>query len=120
MIQHVTRQIPPDELDPCIDFYALLGFEPVPVPPGIAGRAIWLQLGPTQMHLMPVADAVPEAGHVGVHVADYAGTVARLESAGRPVEPRREHWGAHRGYVRDPAGNLVELMAAPPPGSSEP
>lgn len=54
MIQHVTRQIPPSQLDRCVELFELLGFEPVPV----------------------------------------------------PVPP----------YVRDPAGNLVELMAWAPRG----
>jgi hypothetical protein len=33
---------------------------------------------------------------------------------GHEVEPRRQHWGSPRSYVRDPARNLVELMAWPP------
>jgi hypothetical protein len=65
MIQHVTREIPPSELQKCLDFYALLGFEPAAVPPGVAGRAVWLERSGTQIHLMPTTDAVPERGHVG-------------------------------------------------------
>lgn len=114
MIQHVTRQIPPSELDRCVEFYGLLGFQQVPVPAGIAGRALWLERRGTQLHLMPVAGAEPVTGHVGLVLDAYAGTLARLEAAGHEVEPRREHWGSPRCYVRDPAGNLVELMAWAP------
>jgi catechol 2,3-dioxygenase-like lactoylglutathione lyase family enzyme len=118
MIQHVTRQIRPSALDPCVDFYAHLGFEVVPAPPGIAGRATWLERArgecTTQIHLMPAADAQPERGHIGIVVDDYEATVAQLRDAGHEVAPRREHWGSPRSYARDPAGNLVELMAWAP------
>ncbi len=115
MIHHVTRQIPPATVDACVQFYGLIGFTPVDPPDTVAGRAFWLQLGATQMHLMPVRDATPDSGHVAIVAGDYNAVVSRLERAGHPVEPRRQHWGAARGYVRDPAGNLVELMVAPPP-----
>ena len=114
MIQHVTRQIPPATLGPCLRFYALLGFAQVEVPRSIGDRAVWLQLGPTQLHLMPIADAAPDSGHVAILPEDYETVVDRLTAAGHEVEPRREHWGAPRSYVHDPAGNLVELMAAAP------
>ena len=116
MIQHVTRQIAPEALDACIAFYGLLGFVPVETPPSIADRAVWMQLGPTQLHLMPVPGTEPAAGHVAVVASPYDTVVGSLEAAGHTVEPRRPHWGAERAYVRDPFGNLVELMAAPPPG----
>jgi catechol 2,3-dioxygenase-like lactoylglutathione lyase family enzyme len=118
MIQHVTREIRPAELDKCAAFYRLLGFEPVAPPPGITGRAVWLERAGTQIHLMFVTEEVAAgrrpSGHVGVVVDGYADTVAALRAAGHEVEPRGEHWGSPRGYVRDPAGHLVELMAWPP------
>ena len=119
VVQHVTREIRASELKRCIRFYETLGFVEVPVPGGIAGRARWLERSGTQIHLMPTADAAPASGHVGVIVEQYADTVARLREAGHEVEPRREHWGAPRSYVRDPAGNLVELMAWAPGGSGQ-
>jgi catechol 2,3-dioxygenase-like lactoylglutathione lyase family enzyme len=114
VIHHVSRRIPPPKLADCLRFYALLGFERVPEPPGIEGRAVWLSRAGTQIHLMPTAGAQPEHGHVGVVVDDYPGTVDAVRSAGHEVEPRREHWGSPRCYVRDPAGHLVELMAFAP------
>jgi catechol 2,3-dioxygenase-like lactoylglutathione lyase family enzyme len=116
MIQHVTREISPARLDECIGFYGLLGFEPVPVPEGIKGRAVWLEHRRTQVHLMPVADAAPQSGHVAVVAERYEETIERLRDAGHEIDPRREHWGSPRAYVRDPAGNLVEVMEFPPSG----
>jgi catechol 2,3-dioxygenase-like lactoylglutathione lyase family enzyme len=120
MIQHATREVVPAQLDACIDFYGEIGFSRVPEPAPLEGRAVWLEHRQTQIHLMPKADAVPQSGHVAVVVARYEDTVARLRSLGHEVDPRREHWGSPRAYVRDPAGNLVELMAWPPGDSAPP
>lgn len=114
MIQHVTREIPPSALDACIDFYRLLGFERVQEPPGLAGTAVWLERSGTQVHLQPRPDARLQSGHVGVVVDPYETVLERLRDAGHEAEPRAEHWGSPRAYVRDPAGNLVELMAWAP------
>lgn len=114
MIHHVTREVAPDRLAPCLDFYRLLGFRREEPPATLARRAAWLSLGPTQLHLMPLAGAGVAPGHVAILARDYEATVARLREAGHEVEPREPHWGAARGYVRDPQGNLVELMAAAP------
>jgi catechol 2,3-dioxygenase-like lactoylglutathione lyase family enzyme len=115
MIQHVARGVRPEVLEPCLRFYALLGFAPVRVPAGVAGRAVWLQLGPTQLHLLIDRDGGADSGHIAIVVDPYEPTLDRLRREGHDVEPRREHWGAARSYVRDPAGQLVELMAAAPP-----
>jgi catechol 2,3-dioxygenase-like lactoylglutathione lyase family enzyme len=51
---------------------------------------------------------------MAIIVEHYDDTLARLSREGHEIEPRRAHWGSPRAYVRDPAGNLVELMAWPP------
>jgi catechol 2,3-dioxygenase-like lactoylglutathione lyase family enzyme len=119
MIQHVTREVGVGQLDACIAFYEALGFERVPAPEALADRFVWLQLGPSQVHLAPKPDPVVQSGHIGVVVDSYEATTAGLRAAGHAVEPRREHWGSPRAYVHDPAGNLVELMAWPPNGHPE-
>ena len=113
-IHHATREVPPPELEACVEFYALLGFRRVQEPAGITGRAVWLQSGRTQIHLMPKPEAAPQSGHVAVIAPGYEETLERLRAGGHEVESRREHWGSPRAYVHDPAGNLVELMAWPP------
>jgi catechol 2,3-dioxygenase-like lactoylglutathione lyase family enzyme len=115
MIQHLTREVPPTELDACARFYSRLGFNEVPAPPGIAGRALWLQAGPTQIHLMPRDDARPQSGHVGIVLERYSEVLEQLRAEGHEINPRREHWGSPRAYVSDPFGNLVEVMEFPPP-----
>ena len=114
-VQHVTLELRRSDADACAGFYELLGFERVEPPPSLARRATWMQSGATQIHLMWVDEpVVPPRGHVAVVAPDYHAVVRALRAAGFEVEPRAEHWGAERSYVRDPAGHLVELMAAPP------
>ena len=117
MIQHVAREIKSADSPSCLDFYALLGFAEVPVPDSLVGRALWLERGGTQVHLLLADDAQPERGHLAVVLDDYESTLRSLRAAGHEVDPRREHWGSPRAYVHDPAGHLVEVMAFAPGGS---
>ena len=115
MIQHVALEVARERVEECVGFYVLLGFERVEPPESLRDRAVWVERGGTQVHLLFVEEprALP-AGHVAVVVDDWEGTRLRLAGAGFDVDPRSEHWGSPRAYVRDPAGNLVELMAFPP------
>jgi catechol 2,3-dioxygenase-like lactoylglutathione lyase family enzyme len=116
MLQHVSIPVAPGDLDACQAFYEALGFASVHPPEGIRGRARWLERGGTQIHLLIDADAGPLPGgaHIAVVAPDYDDALARLAALGAEAEPRRQHWGAPRAYVRDPAGHLVEVMARPP------
>ncbi len=116
MIQHVALEVRPEAIPACLGFYELLGLQRVEPPPSLSDRAVWVQRGPTQIHLLFVeAPTVLPQGHVAVVVEDYDATLAALAAAGHEAEPRSEHWGSPRALVHDPAGNLVELMAFPPP-----
>lgn len=113
----------PQSLVPeCSLFYEALGFVPVESPPRLLRRALWLQRGDTQIHLQYAgsddepftAPPVPMTGHVAIIVENYDIAVGALTAAGVEVEHGTEHWGAKRCKVTDPAGNSLELMAAPP------
>ncbi|MEA2451285.1 MAG: hypothetical protein QOG63_3217 [Thermoleophilaceae bacterium] len=116
MLQHVSIETGDDDVEACVRFYELIGFRRVDPPPSLADRATWVERDGTQVHLMRAADpVVPPNGHHAVVVDDYEATLAALRDAGFDPEPRDEHWGAARSFVRNPAGHRVELMAAPPP-----
>ena len=102
-------------MEPCVAFYELLGFRRVEPPPTLRERATWLERKDTQFHLMYVDEpsTLPN-GHAAVVVDDYEATFEALTTAGHAPERRPEHWGSPRCFVRDPAGNLIELMAFPP------
>jgi catechol 2,3-dioxygenase-like lactoylglutathione lyase family enzyme len=116
LIQHVALEIRRELADECAEFYALIGFERVTPPQTLSERATWVERKGTQIHLLfSERPVTPPAGHVAVVVDDFNATFAALQASGHAPEHRPAHWGSPRAYVRDPAGNLVEMMAFPPP-----
>ncbi len=115
MIQHVALEVRGAAVPACERFWALLGFERVEPPPSLRRRAVWVERRGTQVHLLYAAEpvAAPQ-GHVAVVVDDYDATFERLTGAGFEPDPREEHWGASRCFVRCPAGHLVEVMELAP------
>lgn len=115
MIHHVALEIRRDDVDGAVAFWALLGFERVEPAGDLVERAVWVQRGGTQVHLL-FADqpVVVPSEHVAVIAEDYEATLDRLRAAGFAPEPRREHWGSPRCHVVAPGGRRVELMASPP------
>jgi catechol 2,3-dioxygenase-like lactoylglutathione lyase family enzyme len=121
VIQHVALEVREGDAGACVAFWALLGFEEVEPPGTLRERSRWVQRGGCQVHLMFAGDPVaPPEGHVAVIAAEYDATLARLRDAGFAPDPRAEHWGAPRAFVRCPAGHRVEVMASPPPAQSRP
>lgn len=122
MIEHVSFTVSRADAQACAGFYELLGFVRIEPPAGLGDRSIWLTRNGTSLHLMfrdrdgaDIAQSpTPGSGHVALVVENYDALIGALTAAGSNVEPRSEYWGSPRAYVRDPAGNLVELMAFAP------
>jgi len=114
-INHVS--INARDLQESVAFYVeLLGAEPIPAP-NFGVLVAWLALGDTQLHLFE-RELQPRSHH------HFAVTVDDLEPAYRAADRRgafdRTAFGNHlvqlpgdvvQLYVRDPAGNLVEIDA---------
>ena len=115
-INHVS--INARDLQASVDFYVdLLGAEPIPTP-NFGLPVQWLALGRTQLHLFERDVQPPSHHHLGITVDDLE--PAYLAAARRGAFDR-EAFGHHlvelpgdvvQLYVRDPAGNLVELDQA--------
>ena len=116
MIQHVSVEVREADTDAEVAFWALLGFTEVEPPGTLGGSTRWVERERTQVHLLFTEDpVVPRGGHVAVVApGDHGETLARLAAAGFDADPRKEHWGAPRAFVRTPAGHRVEVMARPP------
>jgi len=115
MLQHVTLEVAPADIQRSIEFWALLGFRQVDPPPVLADTFTWLEREGAQIHLeRNESPTIPPHGHAAVVVADFEGTVERLREHGFEGTPGREHWGAPRAKAIAPGGHIVELMAAPP------
>jgi len=115
MLQHVTLEVAPEDVERSLELWALLGFQQVEPPPALAQTFAWVEREGTQIHLeRNESPTVPAHGHAAVVVADFVRAVDRLREAGFEVVLGREHWGAPRAKVVAPGGHLVELMASPP------
>ena len=111
-INHVS--VSADDLDRSERFYSeLFGTERLPTPDfGYPVR--WLRVGDMQLHLFNRSDEAPRNHHFAVTVDDFESVYARARDQGaldRP-EVRRLPDGSAQAYLRDPAGNLVEINAA--------
>jgi catechol 2,3-dioxygenase-like lactoylglutathione lyase family enzyme len=118
MLQHVSIEVPPGDVDAMVEFWRLLGFSHVPAPEPIADYVTWLERDGTQIHLLhSETPTIPQVGHAAVVVGDLDSTLTALRDAGYEAEETRQLWGARRAFAVGPAGHRVELMAAPPPRS---
>jgi catechol 2,3-dioxygenase-like lactoylglutathione lyase family enzyme len=123
VLQHVTLEVRPEQVDACVRFWGLLGFRPMTPPPTLRDRFTWVERDGTHIHLMPVDEpAIPRQGHSAVVADDPEAALAALREAGFDPRPGSNAWDAPRWFVRDPAGHRVEVMSAPPvppwPGES--
>jgi catechol 2,3-dioxygenase-like lactoylglutathione lyase family enzyme len=116
-IHHVTVTVPTeDDIAAGQAFYEMFGGIPLVRPAMLAADTpgCWLGFDDTQVHLI-VGEAEPGPAHLAIDVGDrYDAILDRLSEAGVDRRDARKSWGARRCFVRDPAGNLVELFEAPP------
>ena len=114
-IQHVSVPTPDDRLEACRAFYEhALGMRPIPNLAGIA----WFELGDgDHVHLLSGEGLATHRSHFALEVDDLGSTLARCRAVGCEPAAQRPLWGAPRWWVRDPAGNLVELFDRSPPVS---
>lgn len=116
MLQHVTLEVAPEDIERSIKFWSLLGFRPVEPPPALAETFVWVERKGTQIHLeRNRSPVVPPHGHAAVVVADFDLSVERLRDADFEVTTGSKHWGSARAKSVAPGGHRVELMAFPPP-----
>jgi catechol 2,3-dioxygenase-like lactoylglutathione lyase family enzyme len=116
VLQHVSLEIPPDEVEDASRFWELLGFAKVDSPEALGGYVTWLERAGTHIHLIHTdGAAAPVLGHAAVVVDDFEAAMARVAEAGHEVEETRQLWGARRAFAVGPGGHRVELMEFPPP-----
>lgn len=112
-LQHASVQVPDALLETCCAFYErAIGMQRIP---NLAGRA-WFRFGDgDHVHLLDGPGAPDSFGHLALQVDDLAATLDRCRRFGQEPREAERIWGEERWFVRDPAGNLVELFAIPPP-----
>lgn len=107
-----------DDIESAREFYGnVLGLTEAERPDfGFPGA--WYEAGAVQLHLIVPPEGVdvgtraekltPIAGHIAFEIDDYTTVHSALEAAGHPALGLGEEVG--QLFVRDPAGNLVELI----------
>jgi catechol 2,3-dioxygenase-like lactoylglutathione lyase family enzyme len=116
-VQHVTITVPDEGLLPAVEsFYLGLGGISQKRPPKLEadtpGR--WLGFENTQVHLV-IGAPVAEPAHFALDLGHrFDAVIAALADQRVEVRRARDLWGARRCFVKDPAGNLVELFERAP------
>lgn len=111
-IDHVQIAVPRALEAECLAFYrSLIGEAEIAKPEELrkSGGA-WFQLPNLQLHIgVDPGPSPPSKRHVCFLVADVEAERAKLETAGVPTEKFGMVEGFTRFFVRDPAGNRIEI-----------
>jgi catechol 2,3-dioxygenase-like lactoylglutathione lyase family enzyme len=113
-LQHAAVTVPVDGLETARRFYSgILGLKEVPRPPELQSRpGIWYSFGATELHIQARRDVPQEKGdrHPALVVDDIDAWRGRFVEHGVEVIDQPTLFGRRRFNVRDPFGNLLELM----------
>jgi len=104
-----------DDMDASLAFYVdVLGMRRVPSP-DFEQHVEWLQLGDQQLHLFRRDTPAPAYHHLGVDVDDFEAAYRLARERGLfdggvfSPDVRELNDGSVQMYLRDPAGNLIEV-----------
>ena len=103
------------DLNESVRFYQeVFAMEEIPAP-DFPFPVRWLRLGDLQLHLFQSDEAAPQGHHFGIEVDDFGAAYEKVKEVGARI---REGYfsklyelpdGAVQMYLRDPAGNMIEL-----------
>jgi lactoylglutathione lyase len=113
-INHVSISAP--DLEASVRFYTeVFGMERVAAPTFGGQPVVWLRLGDQQLHLFQRDGSAPQFHHLGLDVDDFEAAyvkVHELEISDQDTFTEGVFelpGGEAQMYLRDPAGNLVEI-----------
>jgi lactoylglutathione lyase len=112
-LNHVS--IHASDMEESLRFYVeVFGMERLPSP-NFSQHVEWLRLGEQQLHLFKRDAPAPEFHHIALDVDDFEAAYLKARELGILDEiafgasVRELPGGAVQMYIRDPAGNLVEV-----------
>ncbi len=117
-IDHIQVTVPPALEEAALHFYgSVLGLPAIEKPAPLAARGgAWFQVGSTQLHVSiePAPQNETSKRHVCYLVDDLQTAKSQLEKAAfEIIDEETEPHGLRRFFVRDPAGNRVEIGQRP-------
>ena len=121
-LNHVSVRA--DDLEESAAFYeGVFGMQRLPTP-RFAAPLLWMRLGDLQIHLFQRDTQSPEFEHFALEVDDFEAVYRRTEELGAHDRVTHGHHllrladGGVQLYLRDPAGNLVEIVCRSDTGLS--
>jgi catechol 2,3-dioxygenase-like lactoylglutathione lyase family enzyme len=114
-IDHVQIAVPKAREAEALRFYReILALTEIPKPEELRARGgAWFQIGPLQMHIGvdpdPANPPPKSKRHICFLVEDLAAARAHVMAAGVAIEEESVAEGLSRFFVRDPAGNRIEV-----------
>ena len=111
-IDHIQIAVPKALEAECVAFYReVFGFPEVPKPEALRARGgAWFEIGGIQVHIGLDPEPSPKSKrHICFLVADLAAAKAHVTACGVTVEGEGVAEGLSRFFIRDPAGNRIEI-----------
>jgi catechol 2,3-dioxygenase-like lactoylglutathione lyase family enzyme len=111
-IDHVQIAVPRALEAQCLRFYRdIFAFPELEKPAELKARGgAWFQVGALQMHIGVDSDASPKSKrHICFLTGDLAAAKAAMQLHGVAIEEESVAEGLSRFFVRDPAGNRIEI-----------
>jgi catechol 2,3-dioxygenase-like lactoylglutathione lyase family enzyme len=107
-VHHVSINV--DGLDEALAFYVdQLGLKVRSDRPDFSVGGAWLDAGGQQVHLIEGQPPTNHGQHFALAYADLRSAVSELREQGREVSEPAVIGTSLQSFIRDPAGNLVEL-----------
>lgn len=109
-LHHLTVTVPSQAV--AREFYGdVLGLTEIPIDPIAASDTTWFRLGDLELHVTVEPEQPRSRRHFAVEVDDLGALRDRIAAAGGEVDDRPPLAGfSRRCFVRDPAGNRLELL----------
>ena len=111
-VDHVQMTVPRALESEALEFYrAVLALKEIPKPPELRARGgAWFEVGSLQFHIGVDPDASPRSKrHVCFLVADLDRAKSAVHAHGVAIEEEGVAEGLRRFFIRDPAGNRIEI-----------
>ena len=111
-IDHIQIAVPQALEVACLKFYReVFGFPELEKPAELRARGgAWFQVGALQMHIGVDPDASPKSKrHICFLTQDLAKAKVFVAAKGVAIEEESVAEGLARFFVRDPAGNRIEI-----------
>ena len=110
-VHHVSINV--DDVDAALEFYIdVLGLRRRTDRPELGIGGAWLDAGSQQVHLIAGQPPKGDGEHFALLVDDLGGAISELRERGIKVSDASPIGTSLQAFLKDPAGNLIELHQA--------